>query len=706
MNSQQVQDKSNNSKKRVVQPQVESAGAQQELGVVPAGMDTPSNFHNIPKHASTQGMRQAMVQRLQGKHGNQAIQRLLGKPPPKQRPTSLPSVLRPPKIQPKLAVNEPNDVYEKEADTVADEVMKSQMPAPPPPPAGDDNPNNNTPKTQSLPTISRLQRQEDGVSGQPITSDLELRISDMQSSGGSPLPDSERAFMEPRMGADLGNVCVHTGESAIQTSRELNAKAYTVGSDIAFNEGEYALGTASGRGLLAHELTHTVQQGATVQRQPESEPTHTIDEEQSETRERSQEKTDPPTEKTSLDKPKQTEKSKEPSKSHNGQKEKPTNKKQPHETQTVTSKSPPTPDIPDTSSLNTEIEGATETNVTGEQQATETAKAEIEASLAGDDRPMPNLSELIEDVDGVILPTIEAKKPSTLQFNTPQKNVDIKSITAKLPKNTLSNAPQLTQTEPIGPPTNSVINHSPPTSQSPSDNLSTDLPTPSLTIIQRNPQNGQPDQGNFNDYDPIQARSTVQSLAAPLSSAPSEAQQKLQAEADATRVAITTNSTTIQQTIETTVTQKTTTIQEQFTAQKQVLQTALQNAITDIDTTLERSIEETQQKGEDALNGFDEGLPDLLDSVDRHVQYVTETLQTQAEEAKQARQQAGEQLGVQLETQEQTSITYIGGLLPQAVTQLTELVETLLHPMVGSIQIPRPNILILSLVKLNLAPPD
>jgi hypothetical protein len=83
--------------------------------------------------------------------------------------------------------------------------------------------------------------------------------------GGSPLPETDQNFFESRMGADLSSVRVHTDSSAAQTSRDLNARAFTVGSNIAFNSGEYQPGTTAGRHLLAHELTHTVQQGASPQ---------------------------------------------------------------------------------------------------------------------------------------------------------------------------------------------------------------------------------------------------------------------------------------------------------------------------------------------------------------------------------------------------------------------------------------------------------
>ena len=82
--------------------------------------------------------------------------------------------------------------------------------------------------------------------------------------GGVPLPARARALFEPLLGVDLGSIRIHTGVAAIQTARALNARAYAVGSDIAFGSGQYRPGTDSGRRLLAHELVHTVQQRSGV----------------------------------------------------------------------------------------------------------------------------------------------------------------------------------------------------------------------------------------------------------------------------------------------------------------------------------------------------------------------------------------------------------------------------------------------------------
>ena len=79
---------------------------------------------------------------------------------------------------------------------------------------------------------------------------------------GKPLSESTRSFVEPRFGADLSSVRIHTGPSSDQLNRKLSAQAFTHGSDIYFGSGKYNPGTTSGDRLLAHELTHVVQQGA------------------------------------------------------------------------------------------------------------------------------------------------------------------------------------------------------------------------------------------------------------------------------------------------------------------------------------------------------------------------------------------------------------------------------------------------------------
>ncbi|MEK6288295.1 MAG: DUF4157 domain-containing protein [Acidobacteriota bacterium] len=80
-------------------------------------------------------------------------------------------------------------------------------------------------------------------------------------SPGQPLDASTRAFMEPRFGHDFSQVRVHTNAKAAESARAVNALAYTVGSDVVLGAGQYAPATSAGQRLLAHELTHVIQQG-------------------------------------------------------------------------------------------------------------------------------------------------------------------------------------------------------------------------------------------------------------------------------------------------------------------------------------------------------------------------------------------------------------------------------------------------------------
>lgn len=88
------------------------------------------------------------------------------------------------------------------------------------------------------------------------------------STGGQPLDADTRTFMEPRFGHDFSRVRIHTDERAVKSAESVNALAYTVGSDIVFNQGRYAPDTYEGKHLLAHELTHVVQQASMTKTHP------------------------------------------------------------------------------------------------------------------------------------------------------------------------------------------------------------------------------------------------------------------------------------------------------------------------------------------------------------------------------------------------------------------------------------------------------
>ncbi len=92
-----------------------------------------------------------------------------------------------------------------------------------------------------------------------VCSDFESSIHALKG-GGQPLPESFRAFFEPRFDYDFSQVRVHTDARDAESARTLNARAYTVGRDIVFGVGQYVPGSMEGEKLIAHELTHVVQQ--------------------------------------------------------------------------------------------------------------------------------------------------------------------------------------------------------------------------------------------------------------------------------------------------------------------------------------------------------------------------------------------------------------------------------------------------------------
>lgn len=160
-------------------------------------------------------------------------------------------------LQAKLAINRPGDEYEREADRVADQVLA----APAHRVAGG-----------AAPRI--IQRFPERSAGQadmaPASVDRAL------ASSGRPLDPPLQQDMEQRFGHDFSQVRVHSDPVAEQSARDIDARAYTVGYDIVFAAGQFAPGTQEGRRLIAHEITHVVQQskapslaGTMVQRAPE-----------------------------------------------------------------------------------------------------------------------------------------------------------------------------------------------------------------------------------------------------------------------------------------------------------------------------------------------------------------------------------------------------------------------------------------------------
>jgi hypothetical protein len=153
-----------------------------------------------------------------------------------------------------LQVSTPGDQHEQEADRVAEQVMRMPDPVV-------------QRQCQSCSDSSasslreeepRIQRQTNGDGGaRELTSDLTSHLG-----AGAPLDTASRRYFEPRFGHDFGNVRIHDGPQAATAAARVQARAFTLGHDVVFAAGEHEPGSDRGKRLLAHELTHVVQQNS------------------------------------------------------------------------------------------------------------------------------------------------------------------------------------------------------------------------------------------------------------------------------------------------------------------------------------------------------------------------------------------------------------------------------------------------------------
>ena len=155
------------------------------------------------------------------------------------------------RLQTKLAIGASNDPLEQEADRVVDQVMAASP---------------HSAVSSAFPHIQRFAGQATGhADPAPASVDRVL------AGPGRPLDPALRQDMEQRFGYDFSRVRVHSGSAAERSAQDVNAHAYTVGHSIVFGASRFTPGTHEGRRLLAHELTHVVQQSgsaAAVQRAP------------------------------------------------------------------------------------------------------------------------------------------------------------------------------------------------------------------------------------------------------------------------------------------------------------------------------------------------------------------------------------------------------------------------------------------------------
>lgn len=216
------------------EPERQRGSLREVIGTIRRHGGTPS-AKSIASELSSMhtGHRAPVLLALQQTHGNLYVQRVVAG------------------IQTKLEVGQPNDIYEEEADRVADAVMRMPEAACPTCKGGKDVPAQ--PKLLVDQITPRRQVDEEKVPG------MEEHLSYARGRGAH-LPADLRIFMEDRFGADFSAVRIHRDRETSLMARRLNAEAFTSGREIYFGEGRYTPGTSAGKRLLAHELTHVVQQ--------------------------------------------------------------------------------------------------------------------------------------------------------------------------------------------------------------------------------------------------------------------------------------------------------------------------------------------------------------------------------------------------------------------------------------------------------------
>jgi hypothetical protein len=165
-----------------------------------------------------------------------------------------------PAIQKKLTIGSADDPLEHEADRVADQVMQMAGPQ-----LQRSRASGGTPDSTGEFSVRRknqfIVQRKCPQSSAETPAIVPSSVHQVLSLPGLPLDAATRAFLEPRFGHDFSRVRVHSDVGAAQSARALNAKAYTVGNHIVFGAGRFKPETTEGLTLLAHELTHVVQQG-------------------------------------------------------------------------------------------------------------------------------------------------------------------------------------------------------------------------------------------------------------------------------------------------------------------------------------------------------------------------------------------------------------------------------------------------------------
>ncbi|MDJ0822529.1 MAG: DUF4157 domain-containing protein [Paracoccaceae bacterium] len=164
-------------------------------------------------------------------------------------------------LQAKLTVGAAHDPLEQEADRVAHQIMRMASPGPKVQcacAACEEEARRKPDRPSAVPVSLRRAPRSTGAFS--VSDDVEQRIRNLDGKG-QPLPASTRDFFEPRFGHDFSSVRVHHSGDADRAARDVGARAFAFGSNIVFRNSEYTPDSAPGKLLLAHELTHVIQQG-------------------------------------------------------------------------------------------------------------------------------------------------------------------------------------------------------------------------------------------------------------------------------------------------------------------------------------------------------------------------------------------------------------------------------------------------------------
>lgn len=220
----------------------------------------------VPKRVATASpsVAQSLQQRLGNRATHQLVQR--SRKPATQPPTSVTAneatTIQLGSIPSPLRISRPTDPAEREAEQVARKIVTMPESSTQQAATSNQSPIKKTVGGGHGATSASAQGSARTSSGPtPVTVPSKTGIS-----GGSPLPTPVRRFMEPRFGANFGNVRIHTNQAAAKQSAQISAHAFTVGEHIHFGQDKFEPHSSRGKELIAHELTHTIQQGAVANR--------------------------------------------------------------------------------------------------------------------------------------------------------------------------------------------------------------------------------------------------------------------------------------------------------------------------------------------------------------------------------------------------------------------------------------------------------